>query len=175
MANIHSVFEPQTYSKAKGIPKWEQAMTFEHQSLLKNNSWVLSDLLAGKKPIGCKWVYKIKYKADSTQDKYKTRLVTKGFSQRQGIDYEETFAPTTKMSTIILVLAMAVLFGWKVHQMDIKSAFLNGDLHEEIYITQPPGFKVVAKEQVLILVKALYGLKQAPRAWYMKIAKYLND
>ena len=100
------MFEPQTYSKAKGIPEWEQAMTFEHQSLLKNTS-VLSDLPPGKKPIGCKCVYKIKYKSDGTLDKYKDRLVAKGFSQRQDIDYEETFSPTAKMSTIRLVLAMA--------------------------------------------------------------------
>ena len=130
MANIHSVFEPQTYSEVKGILEWEQAMQSKHQSLLKNNTWVLSDLPPGKKPIGCKWVYKIKYKSDGTLDKYKARLVAKGFSQRWGIDYEETFAPTTKMSTIKLVLAMATQFGWKVHQMDVKSAFLNGDLHD---------------------------------------------
>ena len=176
MANIHGVFEPLTYSKAKGIPEWEQAMQSEHQSLLKNNTWVFSDLPPGKKPISCKWVYKIKYKSDGTLDKYKARLVAKGFFQRQGIDYEGTFAPTAKMSTIRLVLAMAAQFGWKVHQMDVKSAFLNGDLHEEVYMTQPPGFKVVGKDhQVLKLVKALYGLKQAPRTWYIKIDKYLSD
>ena len=79
-------------------------------------------------------------------DKYKACLVAKGFSQCQSIDYEETFAPTTKMSTIILVLAMVVQFGWKVHQMDVKSAFLNGDLHEEVYMTQPLGFKVADKD-----------------------------
>lgn len=144
--------------------------------MVKNHTWELSELPLGKKPIGCKWVYKIKYKFDGTLDKYKARLVAKSFSQRQGIDYEETFAPTAKMSTIRLVLAMATQFGWKVHQMDVKSAFLNGDLQEEVYMTQPPCFKVAGKEhQVLKLVKALYGLKQAPRAWYMKIDKYLSD
>ena len=96
-------------------------------------------------------------------DKYKARLVAKGFSQHEGIDYEETFAPTAKMSTIRLVLAIAAQFRWKFHQMDVKSAFLNGDLHEEVYMSQPPGFKVVGKDhQVLRLVKALYSLKQAP-------------
>ena len=93
-------------------------------------------------------------------DKYKAHLVAKGFSQCQGIDYEETFAPTAKMSTIRLVLAMTTQFGWKVYQMFVKSAFQNGDLHEEVYMTQPPGFKVVGKDhQVLRLVKDLYGLK----------------
>eukprot|EP00253_Pinus_taeda_P004205 PITA_04205 len=135
MANLHSIFEPQTYSEAKGTPKWEQAMEAEFQSLQKNHTWTLSDLPTGKKPISCKWVYKVKYKADGTLDKYKARLVARGFSQKEGIDYEETFAPTTKMSTIRLVLALATQFNWKVHQMDVKSAFLNGDLQEEVYMT----------------------------------------
>ena len=128
MANLHSIFEPQTYSEAKGTSEWEQAMEAEFQSLQKNHTWTLSDLPAGKKPISCKWVYKVKYKANGTLDKYKARLVAQGFSQKEGINYEETFAPTAKMSTIRLVLALAAQFNWKVHQMDVKSAFLNGDL-----------------------------------------------
>ena len=121
-------------------------------------------------------MYKVKYKADGTIDKYKARLVARGFSQKEGIDYEETFAPTAKMSTIRLVLALAAQFNWKVHQMDVKSAFLNGDLQEEVYMTQPPGFKVAGQEQkVCRLAKAICGLKQAPRAWYMKIDQYLTD
>eukprot|EP00253_Pinus_taeda_P036060 PITA_36060 len=176
MANLHSIFEPQTYSEAKGISEWEQAMDAEFQSLQKNHTWTLSDLPEGKKPISCKWVYKVKYKADGTLDKYKARLVARGFSQKEGIDYEETFAPTAKMSTIRLVLALATQFKWKVHQIDVKSAFLNGDLQEEVYMTQPPGFKIAGQEQkVRRLAKALYGLKQAPGAWYMKIDQYLTD
>lgn len=176
MANLHSIFEPQTYLEAKGTPAWEQAMEDKFQSLQKNHTWTLSDLPAGKRPISCKWVYKVKYKADGTLDKYKVHLVARGFSQKEGIDYEEIFAPTTKMSTIWLVLALATQFNWKIHQMDVKSAFLNGDLQEEVYMTQPPGFNVFDQEQkVCRLVKALYGLKQAPRAWYMKIDQYLID
>eukprot|EP00253_Pinus_taeda_P014834 PITA_14834 len=147
MANLHNIFEPQTYSEAKGISEWEQAMDAEFQSLQKNHTWILSDLSEGKKPISCKWLYKVKYKADGTLDKYKARLVARGFSQKEGIDYEETFAPTAKMSTIRLVLALAAQFKWKVHQMDVKSAFLNGDLQEEVYMTQPPGFKIAGQEQ----------------------------
>eukprot|EP00253_Pinus_taeda_P009468 PITA_09468 len=151
-------------------------MDAEFQSLQKNHTWTLSDLPEGKKPISCKWVYKVKYNADGTLDKYKARLVARGFSQKEGIDYAETFAPTAKMSTIRLVLALAAQFKWKVHQMDVKSAFLNGDLQEEVYMTQPPGFKITGQEQkVCRLAKALYGLKQAPRAWYMKIDQYLTD
>ena len=110
MANLHSVFEPQTYSEAKGIPKWEHAMEAEFQSLQKNHTWTLYNLPIGKKPISCKWVYKLKYKADGTLDKYNAHLVARGFSQKEGIDYEETFAPTTKMSTIQLVLALTAQF-----------------------------------------------------------------
>eukprot|EP00253_Pinus_taeda_P007197 PITA_07197 len=173
MVNLHSIFEPQTYSEAKGISEWEQAMEAEFQSLQKNHTWTLSDLPEGKKPIRCKWVYKVKYKANGTLDKYKARLVARGFSQKEGIDYEETFAPIAKMSTIRLVLVLAAQFKWKVHQMDVKSAFLNGDLQEEVYMTQPQGFKIVGQEhKVCRLAKALYGLKQAPWAWYMKIDQY---
>lgn len=145
MANLHSIFEPQTYLEAKGTSEWEQAMEAEFQSLQKNHTWTLSDLPARKKSISCKWVYKVQYKADRTLDKYKARLVARGFSQKEGIDYEETFAPIAKMSTIRLVLALAAQFNWKVHQIDVKSAFLNGDLQEEV--TQPPRFKVVGQEQ----------------------------
>eukprot|EP00253_Pinus_taeda_P027502 PITA_27502 len=129
------IFEPQTYSEAKGTSEWEQAMDAEFQSLQKNHTWTLSDLPEGKKPISCKWIYKVKYKADGTLDKYKARLVARGFSQNEGIDYEETFAPIAKMSTIWLVLALTAQFKWKVHQLDVKSAFLNGELQEEVYMT----------------------------------------
>eukprot|EP00253_Pinus_taeda_P021348 PITA_21348 len=126
------------------------------QSLQKNHTWTLSNLPEGKKPISCKWVYKVKYKADGSLDKYKARLVARGFSQKEGIEYEETFAPTAKMSTIRLVLALTAQFKWKAHQMDVKSAFLNGDLQEEVYMTQPPGFQIAGQEQkVFRLAKAL--------------------
>jgi hypothetical protein len=166
MANVQEIYDPQLFKGMKGRPKWEKAMATEHESLIKNQTWDLTALPPGKKPIGRKWVYKVKYKADGTLDKYIAQLVAKGFSQQEGIDYEETFAPTTKMSTIRLVLAMAAQFGWKVHQMDVKSAFLNGDLQEEVYMYQQQGFQVLGKEHLVCrLKKALYGLKQAPRAW----------
>jgi hypothetical protein len=174
MANIQEIYEPRVFKEAKGRPEWEKAMEAEHESLMKNQTWDLTALPSGKKPIGYKWVYKVKYKADGTLDKYKARLVAKGFSQREGINYEETFAPTTKMSTTRLVLAIGAQQGWKVHQMDVTSAFLNGDLKEVVYMCQPEGFQVAGKEHLVCrLKKALYGLKQAPRAWYIKIDRYL--
>jgi hypothetical protein len=102
MANIQKIYEPQVFKEAKGRPEWEKAMEVEHESLMKNQTWDLIALPLGKKSIGCKWVYKVKYKVDGTLDKYKAQLVAKGFSQREGIDYEETFAPKTNMSTFVL-------------------------------------------------------------------------
>eukprot|EP01018_Ginkgo_biloba_P014416 Gb_10175 [translate_table: standard] len=140
MATIQGLFEPQTFQEASGRPAWDRAMQVEYDTLMRNNTWDLVVLPSGKKPIACIWVYKVKYKADGTLDKYKARLVVKGFSQVEGIDYEETFAPTANMSTIHLILAMATQFGWKVQQMDVMSAFLNGELEEEVYMCQPQGF-----------------------------------
>jgi hypothetical protein len=123
--------------KLKATQNGKRLCKLEHETLMKNQTWALIELPPGKKPIGCKWVYKVKYKADGMLDKHKARLVAKGFAQKEGIDYEETFAPTAKMGTIRLVLAMVAQFGWKLHQMDVKSAFLNGDLEEEVYMYQP--------------------------------------
>ena len=134
-------------------------MQSEYDVVMKNQTWKIVDCPHDVKPIGCKWVYIIKYKANGDIDKYNARLVAKGFAQKEGIDYEEIFAPTTKWNTISIVLALAAQNGWKVHQMDVKSAFLNNDLQEDVYMTQPPGFEVPGKEnQVCKLVKALYGV-----------------
>jgi hypothetical protein len=150
-------------------------MQCEYDAVIKNQTWKIVECPKDVKPIGCKWVYRIKYKENGEIDKYKARLVTKGFAQKEGIDYEETFAPTAKWNTIRVVLALAAQNGWKVHQMDVKSAFLNGDLQEDVYMTQPPGFEVSGQEKkVCKLIKALYGLKQTPRAWYAKMDAYLQ-
>jgi hypothetical protein len=115
MDNIQEIYEPQVFKEAKGRHEWEKPMEAEHESLMKKQTWDLKALPLGKKPIGYKWVYKVKYKVDGTLDKYKAWLVAKGFSQREGIDYEETFSPIAKMSTIHLILAMVAQQGWKVH------------------------------------------------------------
>jgi hypothetical protein len=134
------------------------------------------ELPKGKEVIGTKWVYKTKYKSDGTIDKYKAHLVAKGYAQREGIDYTETFSPMAKMDTIRMVLALAAQYKWTIFQMDVKSAFLNGYVDEEIYVEQPEGFEVLGKEdKVYMLKKALYGLKQAPRSLYSRIDKYFQD
>ena len=122
------------------------------------------DLPLGSKLVQCKWVYKTKFAADGSPLKYKAILVAKGYSQVHGIDYNETFSPVAKMDSIKLALAIAASRQWEVHHMDVKCAFLNGDLTEEIYMQQPQCF---ATDHSLVcrLRKSLYGLKQAPRAW----------
>ncbi|KAL0558837.1 hypothetical protein IC582_003419 [Cucumis melo] len=134
------------------------------------------DLPEGKNAIGLKWVYKSKFAADGSLEKHKARLVAKGYAQQHGIDFEETFSPLARFETMRIVLALAVQQQWPVYQFDVKSAFLNGELQEEVYVEQLEGFdKKDSEEKVYKLTKALYGLKQAPRAWYSKIDEYFQQ
>eukprot|EP01018_Ginkgo_biloba_P033190 Gb_05496 [translate_table: standard] len=150
-------------------------MEVEFDALVRNDTWTLMELPLDKNVIETKWIYKIKYKSDGSIDKHKARLVAKGYAQQEGIDYIETFAPVTKMDTIKIVLVLAEKNGWIIYQMDVKSAFLNGYVDEEIYVEQPQGFEIVGKEnKVYNLKKSLYGLKQAPRAWYSRIDTYFQ-
>ena len=122
-----------------------------------------------------KWIYKIKHVADGSIEKYKARFVARGFSQKEGIDYEETFAPMAIYTSIKTIIAIASFMGWKLHQMDVKAAFLNGKVEQEVYIEQPEGFTVHESESHVCKLKALYGLKQAPRAWYARIDGFLKS
>ena len=138
-------------------------MQSEFDAIMKNGTRPLVDLPVGKTTIGTKWVFKLKHKPDGSIERYKARLVAKGYAQEKGIDFEETFAPTCHMTTIRSICALAAHNGWNVHQLDIKTSFLNGDLHEEVYVVQPHGFVQKGEEnKVCRLKKALYGLKQAP-------------
>lgn len=116
-------------------------MSEEIKALEDNQTWNLTSLPPNKKAIGCKWVYKIKYKADGTIERYKARLVAKGYDQQEGLDYQETFAPVAKLTTMRCLLAIAAVKNWSLHQLDISSAFLHGDLNEEVYMQLPPGYK----------------------------------
>ena len=120
-------------------------MQNEHNALINNGTCQVNPPF-GTKPIGCKWVYKNKYKSDGSLDEHKARLVAKGYAQKEGIDYEETFSPTTKWATIRTLLSFAAQNGQKVHQMDVKTAFLKGDLKENVFMSQPEGFIVKGKE-----------------------------
>eukprot|EP00253_Pinus_taeda_P006774 PITA_06774 len=166
---------PRDAAEASGHPHWGAAMNEEYHSLLANDTWDLVPLPKGRKLVRCKWVYRTKYGPDGKVDKHKARLVAKGFSQVEGIDYTETFSPVAKMNSIRLVLSFAASLKWEVHQMDVKSAFLHGDLHEEIYMEQPIGFIQTDSSLVCRLKKSLYGLKQAPRAWYAKMDSFLLE
>ncbi|KAD6795802.1 hypothetical protein E3N88_06698 [Mikania micrantha] len=168
-----NIVDPVTYLEAAGKVEWQQAMKEEMAALKKNNTWELTNLPEGKNAVGVKWTFKTKVGPDGRITRYKARLVAKGYSQIEGIDYTETFAPVARFETIRVIIAIAAHHGWKLHQLDVKTAFLNGELNEEIYVQQPEGFiSKGCEEKVYKLRKALYGLKQAPRAWYSKIDGY---
>lgn len=145
-------------------------MDEEMKSVIDNQTWVMVDPPTGKKSIGLKWVYKVKKDPTGAIVKHKARLVAKGYVQKHGVDFEEVFAPVARMESVRLAGALASQEGWQVYHMDVKSAFLNGELHEEVYVCQAPGYEEAGKEyKVLKLQKALYGLKQAPRVWNTKL------
>ncbi|KAL4297638.1 hypothetical protein GQ457_12G007010 [Hibiscus cannabinus] len=168
--------EPLNFDDAVKDERWKLAMDEEIKSIEKNNTWELSELPKGHEAIGVKWIFKKKKNASGEVVRYKARLVVKGYKQKHGIDYDEVFASVARIETIRLIIALAAQKKWKIHQLDVKSAFLNGFLEEEVYIEQPIGYKVKGQEnKCLKLKKALYGLKQAPRAWYSRIDKYFQD
>ncbi|KAL0298982.1 UNVERIFIED_CONTAM: Retrovirus-related Pol polyprotein from transposon TNT 1-94 [Sesamum radiatum] len=136
--------EPTTYGEAMTSPnanEWITAMKEEMSSMARNNVWELVDLPTGRKTIGNKWVLKVKRKADGSIDKFKARLVAKGYTQKEGIDYEETFSPVVRFASVRLILAIVAHLDLELFQMDVKTAFLNGELDEEIYMDQPEGFQ----------------------------------
>uniref|UniRef100_A0A5B6YVD8 Putative gag-pol polyprotein n=1 Tax=Davidia involucrata TaxID=16924 RepID=A0A5B6YVD8_DAVIN len=172
LASIHSLSEPTSYKEAIIDPLWQQVMDEELSALHKTSMWEL--VPSGKRAVGCKWVYKIKTRSNSSMERYKARLVAKGFAQKYGIDYEETFAPVAKMTTVCTVIAVATVRQWGLSQMDVKNVFLNGDLVEEVFMVPPPGLPH-NPDEVCKLQKALYGLKQSLRAWFAKFSAIIYD
>jgi hypothetical protein len=141
-------------------------MLEEMKAIEDNETWELVDPLPSCRPIGLKWVYKAKRDEHRAIVKNKARLVARGFIQREGIDFEEVFAPVAHMESVRLLLALATAKDWRVHHLDVKSMFLNGELAKTVFVKQAPGFAVKgAEHKVLRLLKALYGLRQAPWAW----------
>jgi hypothetical protein len=167
--------EPNTLIEALQYSRWNAAMHDEYKALIDNKTWHLVPPSSTRNIIDCKWVYRVKKNADGTIDRYKTRLVAKGFKQRYGIDYEDTFSPVVKAATIRLVLSVAVSRGWSLRQLDVKNAFLHGVLEEEVYMRQPPDFEDPKVPHFICkLDKALYGLKQVPRAWFARLSTKLH-
>ena len=173
--------EPQTLTDALNSiekDKWKTAWEAELTSLAKNNTWVLEPLPAGRTGIGCDWLFRKK-----DDGRYKARLVAKGFSQQPGIDYEETFAPVVKFTTIRVLLALCCESDWEIRGMDVKTAFLNSELEEKIYMQVPEGVTIPARPTIpeyqqpiaCRLLKSIYGLKQSPRAWYGRIDTFFRS
>ncbi|KAL0361118.1 UNVERIFIED_CONTAM: Retrovirus-related Pol polyprotein from transposon RE1 [Sesamum radiatum] len=149
-------------------------MKVEIDALERNGTWTIADLPLGKKAIGCKWVYKIKYNSDGTIECFKAYLVVLGNNQVEAVDYHETFAPMAKMISVRTFLAVTAIRNWELHQMDVHNAFLHGDLDEEVYMMLPPDFSS-SPGKVCKLRKSLYGLRQAPRNWFPKLAFALKS
>lgn len=165
VSNLTGIQIPKDVQEALKIPEWKEAIMDEMRALEKNCTWEIVQKPRDKSPVGCKWVISVKYKADGSIERYKARLVAKGYTQTYGIDYQETFAPVAKINTVRVLLSLAANLDWRLRQLDVKNAFLNGDLKEEVYMELPPGFDKEGKNnKVCRLKKALYGLKQSPRA-----------
>ncbi|KAI3806370.1 hypothetical protein L1987_22271 [Smallanthus sonchifolius] len=153
--------------------EWYDDMINKLEAIEKHDTWELVSRPTGRNIVGLKWLYKTKLVAKGKVMRYKARLVVKGYSQKQGINYQETFTPVARFETIRVLIAVAAQRGWPRLQLDVKTAFLNGELSEEIYVQQLEGFeKKGCEEKVYRLKKALYGLKQASRAWYSRIDCY---
>ena len=175
MASTVQPCEPESWTQMQQLPshekeKWKKATDGEMMSLSELNTWELTELPPGKHAIGCKWVFKIKCDPGGKPDRYKARLVAKGFSQKYGQDYDATFAPVAKQSTLRTLLAISAIRKLKVRHYDVKTAFLNGDIEEELYMSQPDGYILQGNENLVCkLKKSLYGLKQSARAWNIKM------
>ncbi|CAH9074985.1 unnamed protein product [Cuscuta europaea] len=174
LAAVTAGQEPHNIREAYTHEGWRDAMNSEIQALEANRTWTMVRLPPGKRALGCRWVYKIKYNSDGTIERLKARLVIFGNRQVAGLDYNETFAPVAKMVTVRAFLARAASKNWELHQMDVHNAFLHGDLHEEVYMMTPPGFHHADSTLVCRLHKSLYGLKQAPRCWFAKLVTALK-
>ncbi|GJV75101.1 putative ribonuclease H-like domain-containing protein [Tanacetum coccineum] len=169
-----SQLEPSSVAQALNDPAWVEAMQEEMQQFINQKVWQLVPLPDGKIAIGTKWILKNKRDARGIVVRNKARLVAQGHRQEEGIDYDEVFAPVARIEAIRLFLAFASYMGFMVYQMDVKSAFLYGEIEEEVYVTQPKGFEDPHfPKHVYRVVKALYGLHQAPRAWYARLSTFL--
>jgi Reverse transcriptase (RNA-dependent DNA polymerase) len=176
MNQISSITVPKKLEEAIIDPKWREAMNEEMSALLKNNTWEVTSLLDWKKVVGCKWLYMIKYNAQRKVERYKVRLVAKGYTQTYRIDFQETFSPVAKLNSVRVVLSIAANLEWLLHQFDVKNALLHGELEEDIYMEMPSGYQPPSMiSRVCKLKKALYELKQSHGHGLVGLARPLGD
>lgn len=176
--SISANFEPKHYNQASQYPEWCNAMESELNAMKANNTWDVVPLPNEKNSVGCRWVYKIKHGSDGKIERYKARLMAKGFNQKEGIDYFETYSPVAKLVTVKILLAIAAIKKWNLVQLDVNNAFLNGALHEEVFIDIPPGLDVYqyfksSSTLFCKLNKSIYGLKQASRQWFERFSQFM--
>jgi hypothetical protein len=169
-----TLVESTTYREAAVHLDWQHAMDEEIATLERTGSWDLVPMPPQVTPISCKWVYKIKTRSDGSLERYKARLVARGFQQEQGRDYDETLAPVAHMTTVRTLLTVASVRQWSISQLHVKNAFLSGELREEVYMQAPPGYSVL-DGMVCRLRRSLYGLKQAPQAWFERFSSVVTD
>ena len=156
--------------------KWIEAMKDEMKSMKDNGVWDLVELPEGVKPIGCKWIFKTKRDSKGNIVRYKARLVAKGFTQKEGIDYNETFSPVSSKDSFRIIMTLVAHYDLELHQMDVKTVFLNGNIDETIYMVQPENFESNdSKQLVCRLKRSIYGLKQASRQWYLKFDQVITS
>lgn len=179
VATMYTAFEPQSFIEAVCSPQkdeWKAAMNREMEALIHKGTWDLVDVAPEQKVIDCRWVYVLKHSNDGQKPSFKARLVAKGFSQTYGVEYFDTFAPVARLSSTRLLLAIALDKQAYIHQMDVKNAFINGFLKEDLYMHQPEGFiDETYPNRVCKLNRAIYGLKQAAREWYETIENFLRE
>ena len=174
--NYSEIIEPSTFAEAmtsNESSEWKKAIKEELEALRINDTWRLSKLPKGKTLIGNKWVFKVKYEPNGKVSRFKARLVAKGYSQKSGVDYTETFSPTVRYDSVRALIALTAAKNWNIKQFDVKTAFLHGDLKEEIYLEPPEGANI-PDGFVCLLQKSLYGLKQAPRCWNEKFDHFMT-
>lgn len=175
LVNNLSESEPSTIDEENKLQVGKDAMLEEYKSIMKNNVWDIVPSPTNKLVVSSKWIYKIKHAANGSIEKFEARFVDRGFTQKEGIDYDETFVPVARYTSIRTIISLASIFGWKLHQMDVKTAFLNGNVEREVYVEQLESLILHSKDShVCRLRKALYNLKQAPRVWYETMDNFLK-